>query len=307
MRRPISVLGAPSGIGIRPYDDGEPRHLSRAPAVLRELGLVARLGAYDMSDVIPPAYQDFTRPPAHPRNERGIAAYSHYLADGVAGGLAGGHFIVVLGGDCSIVLGTLLGARRCFGRVGLAYFDAHADFASPEESRTGSVASMCLALAVGRGDSALAQLGGATPLVRPEDVVLIGRRDANQPGYGHAALRASAILDMPEPALSASAATATISTALGRMGRAEVGGFWIHVDADVVDPREMAAVDSPEPGGPGFDDLVTAISPLVEHPKALGMQVTLYDPLLDPDRSCGKRLVSFLESLLGSSTGGRGG
>ncbi len=63
---------------------------------------------------------------------------------------ASGGFVVVLGGDCSIVLGCLLGARRAAdGPVGLVYVDAHADFATPEESRTGSVASMSLALAIG--------------------------------------------------------------------------------------------------------------------------------------------------------------
>ena len=44
MNRPIAVVGAPSSIGIRPYDDGEVRQLSRAPDVLRERGLIQRLG-----------------------------------------------------------------------------------------------------------------------------------------------------------------------------------------------------------------------------------------------------------------------
>src|SRR5262245_10255323 len=61
MRRPIAILGAPSSIGIRPYDQGgQPRHLDRAPGVLRELGLVNRLGADDLGDVVPPPYRDFT-------------------------------------------------------------------------------------------------------------------------------------------------------------------------------------------------------------------------------------------------------
>ena len=88
-------------------------------------------------------------------------------AEGFGVGIAGvdiggdGRFAVVLGGDCSIVLGCLLGARQSArGSVGLAYFDAHADFGTPEESRTGSAASMCLAFAVGRGETPLARLAG---------------------------------------------------------------------------------------------------------------------------------------------------
>ncbi len=59
MNRSIAIVGAPTSIGIRTYDSGEPRHLDRAPGVLRELGLVQRLGASDLGDVIPPAYRDY--------------------------------------------------------------------------------------------------------------------------------------------------------------------------------------------------------------------------------------------------------
>lgn len=299
MRRPVTIIGAPSSIGIRPYDQSaEARHLDRAPSVLRELGLVAQLDADDLGDVAPPPYRDFTRPPARARNEDGVVSYSRALADRVALGVADGRFVLVLGGDCSIVLGCLLGAGRQVGRIGLAYVDAHADFATPEESRTGSVASMCLALAVGHGDSALARLAGSTTLVRAEDVVLIGRRDASESSYGHTALDISGILDIPDSVFSESSGAAT--AALARLGRAEVGGFWIHVDADVLDPLVMPAVDSPEPGGPGIDELAALVAPLVDHPGALGMEVTIYDPALDPDRSSAVRLVTLLEKLLGS-------
>jgi hypothetical protein len=51
-------------------------------------------------------------------------------------------------------------------------------------------------LPVGRGETPLARLVGDVPLVNGKDVVLIGRRDAAQPWYGHAALAASPILDI---------------------------------------------------------------------------------------------------------------
>jgi arginase len=113
MRDRIAVVGAPSSIGLRPDDQsGEAQHVDRAPGVLRELGLVGRLDAVDLGDVVPPPYVDFTRPPGRARNEAGVEAYSHSLADRVAAGLDAGRFVVVLGGDCSIVLGCTLGAGR---------------------------------------------------------------------------------------------------------------------------------------------------------------------------------------------------
>ena len=88
---------------------------------------------------------------------------------------------LVLGGDCSIVLGCLLAARRRSGRVGLAYVDAHADFLTPDESPGGSVSNMALSFAVGRGASALARLAGSVPLVEAGSAALIGRRAAPLP------------------------------------------------------------------------------------------------------------------------------
>src|SRR5215204_2953837 len=226
MHRPVAILGAPSSIGIRPDDQsGQPQSVDRAPGVLRELGLVARIDAVDLGDVVPPPYQDFTRPPGRARNEAGVATYSRSLGDRVAAGIDDGRFVAVLGGDCSIVLGCLLGAGHRSEPVGLAYVDAHADFATPEESQTGSVASMCLALAVGHGDSSLARLAGPMPIVRAQDVALIGRRDASQPSYGHEALSVSGILDLPDPAIGAGAVAAKAST-LARVASSQVNGFW---------------------------------------------------------------------------------
>src|SRR5262245_7014761 len=186
MLRSIAVVGAPSSIGIRPYDDGQMRHLDRAPGVLRGRNLVGRLGAVDLGDVEPPAYRDYVRPPGRARNEKEVVAYSRSLGGRVAEALSGGRFGVVVGGDCSIVLGCLLAARRVVsgGAVGLAYLDAHADFATPRESMTGSVAGMCLGLACGRGDTPLSRLAGRSSLVNGKHVALVGRRDPTEPSSG---------------------------------------------------------------------------------------------------------------------------
>jgi len=302
VKRDIAIVGAPSSIGIRPYDSGETRQLDQAPRVWRELGVVQRLRAADLGDVIPPAYRDYVRPSGRPRNEAEVAAYSRTLGERVQAATSDRRFAVVLGGDCSIVLGCLLGARRSAQEsMGLVYVDAHADFGTPEESRTGSVASMCLALAVGRGDTPLARLAGNEPLVQSRNVVLIGRRDAAEPWYGHAALAASPILDISGAALRERGVADVAAAALRRLTlpgpREGMREFWIHLDADVINPTLMPAVDSPTPGGPTMNQLLQLLTPLVHHPQALGLEITIYDPGLDPDRSCAARLVSLLEDL----------
>lgn len=295
----IAIVGAASSIGIRPYDDGTPRRLDLAPGALRRQGLTARLGARDMGDVAPPPYLDLVRPPGRPRNEQGVADYSRALAEYIASTRTGGDFTVVLGGDCSIVLGCLMGMRRAgYARVGLAYVDAHADFATPEVSRTGSAASMCLALAVGRGGTPLAHLDGQRPLADPADVVVIGRRDDAEPWYGQEALRELGVMDLRHAMIRERGPVDAAGAALQRLARPDLDGFWIHLDADVLDPAVLPAVDSPEPGGLEVHELIGLLTPLVRHPKALGLELTIYDPLYDPDLTSAATLAALLERTL---------
>ena len=299
MDRTIAIVGAPSSIGIRPYDDGTPRRLDLAPGALRDQGLVARLGARDDGDVLPPPYRELVRPPNAIRNAMDVADYSRALAERVERAGSAGEFVLVLGGDCSIVLGSLLGVSGR-GRTGLVYLDAHSDFVTADVSTTGSAAAMCLALAVGRGEGPLATLRGTQPLVAGRDVVLIGRRDyADEPYYGQDALERFGILDLDHAAVMASGPGETARRTLERVAQPEIQGFWIHFDADVLDPSVMPAVDSPEPGGIGLDQVTDLLSRLARHPKALGLQLTIYDPGLDPGAQGAILLAALLERVLG--------
>jgi arginase len=298
MTDPIAIIGAPSGIGIRPYDDGRTRRLDLAPAALRDQDLATRLRADDLGDVTPPpGERDVEKPAGRARNEDAVAAYSRLLADKVAAA-ADGRFVLLLGGDCSILLGGLLGLRAAKrAPVGLVYVDGHADYGTLEESPSGSACSMNLALAVGRPNATpLARLGGDQPLVRPADVVHIGRRDEADPSYGSDALRASPALDLPDRAVRELGPLGTAKAALGRVTR-PAGGFWIHLDVDVLDPAVMPAVDSPVPGGLDLDEAAALLIPLVHHPRALGLQLTIYDPTQDPDGTGAPRLAGLLADV----------
>ena len=298
MPAPLTLIGAPSSIGIRPYDDGRPRRLDQAPERFRRLRLAARLAAEDAGDVTPPPYRDFERPPGRCRNEPELVEYLQALAERIEPVIGQGRFPVVLGGDCSVVLGGLLGAARgTGGPVGLAYVDAHADFATPEESRTGSAASMCLAMAVGRGDTPLARLAPDGPLVDPSRVALLGRRSEDS-WYGHAELERLGALNIQDSELRRLGWEAAARTAIDRLIQPDSRGFWIHLDADVINPLDITAVDSPEPGGPRLNELTELLRPLVHHPAALGLELTIYDPGLDPDQSNAARLADLLVRTL---------
>src|SRR5262245_19274420 len=104
-------------------------------------GLHAQLCARRAGRVEPPPYDDRRDPETRMLNPHGIARYTPKLADAIGHVLDTGDFPVVLGGDCSIVLGSLLALRRR-GRYGLLYVDAHMDFylsAGGEYTRRGGL------------------------------------------------------------------------------------------------------------------------------------------------------------------------
>jgi arginase len=191
----------------------------------------------------------------------------------------------VLGGDCSILLGTMLALRRR-GRFGLFFIDGHADFYSPESEPFGEVASMDLALATGRGPAALADLDGRRPLVRDQDVVVFGFRDAESAReYGSPDVRQTGmhVFDLTEVRrLGPAEAARRGLTALEASG---VEGFWIHLDADVLNDDVMPAVDYRMPDGLWPEELTEALAAVLASPLAMGMEVTIYNPALD-NREC---------------------
>ena len=154
-----AIVEAPSVLGLKPTGvDG------LAGTLLRH-GLADRLDARVAARLTPEPYQSERSHDTATLNAEGIARFSIALADAVGDAMAAGDRPFVLGGDCSILLGSLLALRRR-GRYGLLFVDGHADFYQPDANPTGEAASMDLAFATGRGPALLADLEGRGPLVR---------------------------------------------------------------------------------------------------------------------------------------------
>jgi arginase len=286
-----AIVEAPSALGLRA--DG----VAHLPGALLAAGLAEQLSARHTGRVEPPPRQ--TRPDARTgvRNARGIAAYSTRLAQVVGGVLDGGEFPVILGGDCSILLGSLLALRER-GRYGLLFLDGHADFYQPEADPEAEAASMELAFATGRGPRLLADIDGAGPLVRDEDVALFGFRDAEEQARDGSQpvpprLRAWDLAEVRRLGIDAAARQAT-----DHLARRELDGFWVHLDADVLDDAVMPAVDYRLPGGLAWDELATVLTTAMTSGRAVGFEVTIYNPLLDPDGTAGRELARLIGQAL---------
>ncbi|MFD9036499.1 arginase family protein [Streptomyces sp. NPDC059567] len=286
--REPAIIEAPSVLGLRPSG------VQDLPAAL--LGGMARVGRVEA-----PVYDPKRDVETGVLNPGGIAEYSVQLADVVGEVLDSGRFPVVLGGDCSILLGNLLALRRR-GRYGLLFLDGHTDFYQPSAEPTGEVASMELALATGRGPRLLADLEGRGPLVRDEDVVAFGFRDAVESaaaGMQPLPLRLCA-LDLDD--VRAVGAAEAVRQVMGRLTLGD--GFWIHLDVDVLDDAIMPAVDYRQPGGLSWAELEDVLRTALAHEGAVGFDVTIFNPRLDLDGTIAARLSECLRRGLSAGTPG---
>ena len=290
MRR-YAIVEAPSVLGLAPTG------VEQLAARLLAYGFAERIQARRAERVDPPAYDPQRDRETLTLNAGAIAAWTPRLADAVERVLDRGELPIVLGGDCSIVLGPLLALRRR-DRYGLLYIDGHADFYQPEVNPNGQAASMDLAFATGYGPALLANIEGRTPLVRAGDVVVFGYRDADeQREYGSQSLpRELRALDLGT--IRALGIARASREAVDHLVRDELAGFFVHLDADVLDDAVMPAVDYRLPGGLAWEELAFVLHTAIASDRVAGVEITIYNPALDHDGSAGRRLVDVVASSL---------
>ncbi|GGK98949.1 hypothetical protein GCM10012284_36670 [Mangrovihabitans endophyticus] len=292
MRR-IAILDAPTNLGLRPPTATSVPGCAKAPGALRDHGLLQRLQARDAGCLTPPRYDPGDwRPGDGVCHAAEIAAYSRALAGRIAAIIDAGEFPVVLGGDCSVLLGSGLAMNRLGdeigGRIGLVFVDGHSDFRHPgNASYVGAAAGEDLALATGRGQSDLAAIEGRRPYFRDIDVVVLGIRAQDEYRLD---LQAAGIVTRPVPTLRVEGAARSAQWARDQL--ADCAGYWVHVDVDVLDPAVMPAVDAPDPGGIAFPELELLLAGLVDTPHCLGVEVTVFDPDYDPDGGYAEEIAS---------------
>ena len=290
--RRFAIIEAPSVLGLFP------KGVELLPDALLAGGLAEHLSATRFARIAPPPYDPRRDDETLLLNPRGIRDYSVSLADAVGSAIGAGAFPVVLGGDCSILLGCLLALRRR-GRFGLLFLDGHADFYQPEAEPNGEAASMELALATGRGPSVVTDLEGRRPLVQDADVVALGRRDASEAdAHGSQRIEDTEIDVIDLGYVRRAGAAAVAARAVQRLSRQPSEGFWIHLDADVVDDEVMPAVDYRMPGGLSWGELAVVLRRAMSGGRAVGIDITIFNPALDPSGNIARAFVRALAAGL---------
>lgn len=293
MPPPFTIIDAPSILGLRPTG------VEYLPEALKAAGLMDRLNADYAGRVSPLPYNSERDKVTLLLNPDSIKTFSVQLADRVSSLIRRRRYPIVLGGDCSIVIGNLLALRR-LGRYGLFFIDGHADFYQPEASLTGEAADMDLAIVSGRGPDVLTNIDGLKPLVRDQDIILFGYRDREQAAsFGSQDVRNTDIYSFDLTYVKEVGITTAASEAVKKLlQQDELLGFWIHIDADVLDDSIMPAVDYRLNGGLSFCELSELLKIIVASGRTVGMDITIFNPNLDLDGSIAHRFVSsVLEGL----------
>jgi len=255
--------------------------MAHRPVHLLEAGIVTEqrfAGVIEAPAALGPAFMETLKPekrvrvPFNPRDRWLTAAREAciLLADAVSTSLKAGARVAVLGGECTVVAGTISGALAVEPELRLVYFDAHGDFNTIATTPSHFVGGMVLAHVCGKQVAPL--LWPGVKKLAEDHAYLVGARELDPGEVGN--LTRSKV-----HRIAFSRDEADAPSLLAAVRRKPV---WLHVDLDIVDPRELAAVALPVDGGPTLKALSGLLTSVAQVSNVRGMEICGYDTRKDP-------------------------
>jgi arginase len=298
MPKSIAIIGTPSSAGA--YAPGQ----EMAPGALRDAGLISRLSRAGRE------IEDFGDSPVfrwRPDRQNRYAQNAGAVGDAILAtamrvqtAATAGQLPLVLGGDCTVGIGTVSGMVAADpGRLGLIYFDLHGDLNTPGSVPDGALDWMGMSHLLDEPDALpeLRQIGPRTPLLTPEQVVIFGHSHERATPWERSVmvrrnLRTVPVGDVAKaPEASAQAALALLP---------DVDRLLIHFDVDVID-----FVDAPLSENTGrnegltLDQAIRALCVLAAHPAFAALTITELNPLHgEEDGATLERFVAGLVTAL---------
>jgi arginase len=289
----IALLGAPtSAAGLAGGQEG-------APAALRAAGLTDRLSSAgfqitDYGDCAPRLYKaDDEHPRA--RNVSQVLAILEELRPKVEIAVKSGALPVILGGDDSVVLAAIAGARRYYRNVSLISMDRDAGLNVPATTPSGCVDGMVISHVIGRGAPELVRFWGEPPLVREPDVAVFGIDRVDEPeqrSLVRSPLHRYLAVDLKNRGLAAGAQEA-LDTMHG--SRHE---FVLLLDLDVIASEDFAATNFPGTGGLSLEEVRQALTVFARQPTLGAFVIAGYNPARDTDSKAAKTIIDLLAYVL---------
>jgi arginase len=224
------------------------------------------------------------------------------LASAVAKIADAGALPITIGGDHSIAIGSLAGVVKSFRRrderLGLVYFDAHADMNTPDTSPSGNIHGMPLAVLLGYGAPELVNVGGFAPKFDPKLCAHVGARDID-PGEREMIRRLNmrffTMREIDERGLAV-----CMDEAIGIAGQGSAG-YAVTFDVDVLDPRDAPGSGTLVRGGLSYREAHLAMEKIAEDGRMRSLEVVEINTALDVNNRTAELGVELILSALGKT------
>ncbi len=230
-----------------------------------------------------------------------VAASARAVAEKVSSAAAGGHLPLVLGGDCTVELGTVLGMREHLPSLRLLYIDAHPDLNTPASVPDGALDWMGTAHLLGlpETDAELAGLGSRRPMLDASDLVLLANSDRIT-AHEDRVISEHRIANVPDGRVRADPAAAA-AEALGLLG--DRSRFLVHLDADVIDFADLPLAENTTRNvGLPFETVMRTLDTVVAAEGFAALTVTEINPHHgEPGDATVRSFVSRLVESLASA------
>jgi arginase len=197
-------------------------------------------------------------------------------------------FPLLLSGNCNIAIGAVAGCGS--EKTGVAWFDAHGESTTPETTESGFLDGMGISVLTGQCWRKLAHRIPNFSPVSGKHIVLIGSRDV-EPEEGE-------LLD--HMGVHRVTELEDLRSTIESISR-KVDGVYLHLDLDVLDPREAIANQWTPPGGFTVETLKEAVKEIQRHTQVKGFGIASYDPEWDRNQNALKAACAAAESILGDS------
>lgn len=295
MYKRIRVIGVPMDLGA------DRRGVDIGASAIRYAGLNDRLRqlgytVLDAGNLVVPQPESHPAGIHHLKYLEPIVQVSEKLADCVITTLQEQDFPLILGGDHSIALGSISGVARVHPDIGVLWIDAHADFNTDETSPSGNIHGMILAALAGVGDSHLTRLGGWSPKLNTQKIVIVGARDIDS--GEQALLRTHNIHVFTMSTIDSLGFSAVLQQALAIAGAGN-DGIHLSLDMDAIDPREAPGVGTPVRGGLSYREAHLAMETIADSQQLVSMDVVEVNPILDRENATALLAVELVLSALG--------
>lgn len=279
MKNSIYILEFPLNLGLKEPFPGHEPGVRRLPDYLKKYNFHSLLNAEKVLRLNAPVYSMQLDESSGVRNAEQIIEYARQQARMLSDVISLDKFPIVIGGDCSILIGNGLAMKK-MGNYGLFFLDGHTDYMWPSLSQTGGAAGMDLAIVTGYGHDKLTDIDGMKPYFEEERVWCVGNRDYEE--WYVEAIKDSRIRYIDIDHLREDGISKCVNDFLNMVRVKNLDGFWIHIDVDVLNNDIMPAVDSPQPGGLDYLEFNEILGLLLDDSRATGLEITILDPDLDP-------------------------